>query len=164
MRHRLALLMRGEVLRFGAVGVVNTGIDLGIYFVLQSAGVPILLANLISTSAGLTFSFVANRLFTFSARPSGGFGRQLVLFVTCTGIGLWALQPLVILGADRLLSTAGSPADLRILLAKLAGIACGMVWNWLLYSKVVFRTRGTAGRRTTEEELAAELTPFSPGV
>ncbi|WP_375390238.1 GtrA family protein [uncultured Amnibacterium sp.] len=139
VRERVRGLLGREVLRFGLVGVANTGIDLGLYFLLQLGGSPLLIANLISTTAGLSFSFVANRLFTFSARPAGRTGRQLVLFVVCTGIGLWAIQPLVLVGMDRLLADATSLGDLRILLGKLVAIGFGMVWNWSVYSRIVFR-------------------------
>jgi putative flippase GtrA len=142
LRARLDGVLRLEILRFGLVGVANTGIDLGLYFLLQASGSPVLLANLISTTAGLTFSFVANRLFTFRARPAGGSAvRQMLLFLVCTGIGLWVVQPLVLVGMGRLLEGFATLGDLRILIAKLAAIAIGMVWNWTLYNKVVFRTR-----------------------
>lgn len=144
VRARLSGLLGAEVLRFGLVGVVNTGIDLGLYVLLHSVGTPLLLANLVSTTAGLTFSFVANRLFTFSARPSGSAGRQLLLFVVCTGIGLWVIQPLVLIGMDRLLAGVGAWGDLRTLLGKLVAIAFGMVWNWTVYNRIVFRTRRSA--------------------
>lgn len=146
LRARLASLLGREVLRFGLVGVANTAIDLGLYFLLQLNGTPLLIANLISTSAGLAFSFVANRLFTFSARPSGRAGRQLVLFVVCTGIGLWLIQPLVLVGMGALLAGFGQLGDLRILLGKLAAIAFGMVWNWSVYSRIVFRAGSGAPR------------------
>ena len=144
IRDRVSRLLGREVLRFALVGVANTGIDLGLYFLLHIGGTPLLLANLISTSAGLSFSFVANRLFTFSARPAGRAGRQLVLFVVCTGIGLWAIQPLVLVGMDHLLAAATGLGDLRILLGKLVAIAFGMVWNWIVYSRIVFRVTGPA--------------------
>lgn len=142
IRARVSGMLGREVLRFGLVGVANTGIDLGLYFLLQLGGTPLLVANLISTTAGLTFSFVANRLFTFSARPAGRAGRQLVLFVVCTGVGLWIIQPVVLVGMDHLLAEAVVLGDLRILLGKLIAIAFGMVWNWTVYNRIVFRSTG----------------------
>lgn len=141
VRAGLASMLEREVVRFGLVGLVNTGLDLGIYFALQVGGTPVLLANLLSTSAGLAFSFVANRGFTFSERSSGRAGRQLALFILCTGIGLWLVQPLVILGMDRLLLPYAALGAWQILIAKCVAIGFGMVWNWTLYNKVVFRSR-----------------------
>jgi putative flippase GtrA len=142
-RTRLASLLEREVLRFGLVGMVNTALDLGIFLALQLGGVPVIIANLISTSAGLAFSFGANRVFTFSGRTIGrtGAGRQLLLFVLCTGIGLWAVQPLVILAVDHLLAPYAAMGAWRILIAKCVAIGFGLVWNWTLYNRVVFRAR-----------------------
>lgn len=141
VRSTVSGLLGREIVRFGLVGVVNTGLDLGVYFALQVGGTPVLLANFVSTSVGLAFSFVANRLFTFSARPSGGAVRQLALFVLCTGIGLWAVQPLVLLGMDRLLRPLAGLGAWHILISKCVAIGFGFVWNWTLYNKVVFSTR-----------------------
>lgn len=143
-RGGLASLLAREVVRFALVGVVNTALDLGIFFVLQLGGTPVLLANLLSTSAGLAFSFVANRGFTFSGRSSSHARRQLVLFVVCTGVGLWAVQPLVILGMDRVLLPYAALGVWRILIAKCIAIGFGMVWNWTLYNRVVFRRARSA--------------------
>lgn len=140
-RAGLSALLGREVVRFGLVGVVNTGLDLGVYFALQLGGTPVVLANLISTSVGLAFSFLANRVFTFSGRSSARAGRQLLLFVLCTGIGLWVIQPLVILGMGRLLLPYTTLGAWNILIAKCVAIGFGMVWNWTLYNKVVFRHR-----------------------
>ncbi len=163
LRHRIAVLRRLEVLRFGLVGAANTAVDLGVYLLLSMAGLPVLLANFVSTSAGLGFSFVANRRFTFSARPSDGAGRQLLLFVVCTGVGLWVVQPVVLLGAGHLLAPVGGPEEVRVLLAKLAAIGCGMVWNWTLYNRVVFRVAPAAGqpaaRRDTPAAQRRDLRP-----
>lgn len=148
-------MARLEVFRFGMVGVANTGIDLAVYFLLQLGGTPVLLANLVSTSAGLSFSFAANRLFTFSARPKGGARRQIVLFVACTGVGLWIVQPLVILAVGQLLSGAAALGDTRILVAKLAAIAVAMVWNWMLYNRVVFRAAGHRPRPDSATDASA---------
>lgn len=139
MRRRIEGLLQLEVVRFGGVGVINTCLDLSVYFLLQLAGVPFLLANLVSTATGLGFSFAANRFFTFRARPSTSARKQALLFLVCTGVGLWVVQPVMIFAVGQMLTGAGVQPELRILLSKLAAIACGMVWNWTLYNKVVFR-------------------------
>ena len=54
------------VVRFLAVGVCNTLIDLALFWVL-SAPCGIVLANFVSTSAGMTFSFLVNGRHTFGA-------------------------------------------------------------------------------------------------
>ncbi|MEU4769275.1 GtrA family protein [Actinosynnema sp. NPDC023794] len=129
----------GTRLRFGVVGVVNTFVDLLGYLSLVLTGTPTFLANLISTSMGMALSFVLNRSFTFRTR-SGDMRTQVPLFVLCTASGLWVVQPLAInvtvdlFGGSTTLSAVTGP--------KLVGLAIGLVWNYVLYSKVVFRRLG----------------------
>ncbi|GAA3664472.1 GtrA family protein [Lentzea roselyniae] len=137
-------LLSAQQLRFGLVGVGNTLVDLVGYTVLFALGTPLVIANLISTTMGMALSFTLNRSFTFRA-AGGGVARQVVLFVLVTGIGLWVIQPLVILLTRD--AFAGLPETLAIAVPKFAGICVALVWNYVLYSKLVFRPA---------EELAKE--------
>lgn len=138
-------LTRRSIRRFVVVGVVNTALDVLIYLWLRQVGLPVALANLISTSAGMTFSFLANRHFTF--RRSGGEhhlspARQALVFLCVTGFGLWVLQPIVILAVTAGIGGATKQLGfLAVVLPKLCAVAVGMIWNFTLYSKVVFRHR-----------------------
>lgn len=66
---QLALLRRFRMVQFSffaVVGVINTGIDAGLYWVLtRHAGVDILLASMISFLAGTVNSFLMNKKLTF---------------------------------------------------------------------------------------------------
>jgi putative flippase GtrA len=75
------------------VGVVNTLLDLGLFLLLHDT-LGIVLANFVSTSAGMTFSFVVNGLVTFGAGRLTL--RHAVLFLATTGVVMWALQPVFI--------------------------------------------------------------------
>ncbi|MFE9751293.1 GtrA family protein [Saccharothrix saharensis] len=130
-------------LRFGVVGVVNTSADLVGYVSLVLAGTPTFPANLISTSAGMAVSFALNRSFTFRAR-SGPLRAQVTLFFLCTASGLWVVQPLAITATEDLFG--GSTALTAVTGPKLVGLALGLVWNYVLYSRVVFRPSGPARR------------------
>ncbi len=147
---------------FAAIGVVNTLIDLLAFVALRAAGLPVLGANAISTTAGLAFSFVANRRFTFGDR-TGRPARQFLLFLGGTGFGLWVLQPAMILGVGQVMSSRGDPGEPALLwIPKLAGIACGAVWNYLFYDRVAFRvTTVRPGAEPVPEpaEPAAEPAP-----
>ena len=125
--------------RFGLVGVANTALDAGCFLAVSAFGAPLVVANLISTSAGMALSFALNRTFTFRA---GGqrVRRQAVLFFVVTVTGLWGVQ-----GGVILLVTNIHPG-VPLIVAKAAGIAVGLVWNFLLYHHVVFRSRTEAGR------------------
>lgn len=125
-----------RIVRFCLVGGVNTAIDFVGYLLLTAAGVHFLVANLLSTSAGMGFSFVANRYFTFGA-GAGGAVRQGALFLAFTAFGLWVIQPLVIFGVTAAMD--GPRAGLPGLLPKCAAIGVGLIWNYAFYSRVVFR-------------------------
>jgi putative flippase GtrA len=129
-----------ERLRFGLVGIANTLVDLVIYTVLVSVGLPIVVANLISTSAGMALSFTLNRNFTFRAK--GGNARtQAILFFAVTATGLWIVQPLMILLFNQVFT--GLTGMLAIAVPKIAGLMFNLVWNYTLYSKLVFRQKET---------------------
>lgn len=123
-------------LRFGLVGIVNTLVDLVLYTGLSLLGVATVPANLVSTTAGTACSFVLNRGFTFRA-TAGSLRRQVLLFVVVNVIGLWVLHPLVIGAVESVLPPAS--ALVEAVVPKTAAIAVGLVWNFLLYSRLVFR-------------------------
>lgn len=130
-----------RVVRFALVGVVNTAIDLGLYLALRHLGLPLACANLLSTTAGLTFSYLANRSFTFGDRAAGGRRATATRFLLTTGFGLWVVQPLVIAAAEGALERAGGPGLVASAGAKVVGIVSGVVWNYVAYDKFVFRHR-----------------------
>jgi putative flippase GtrA len=124
---------RHTVVRFAAVGVVNTAIDSAL-FVLLHARLGVVGANLVSTSAGMAFSFVANGAFTFdSGRPTL---RRAVLFLGTTGSTMWLLQPVLI--------TALLGRDVPVLAAKLLAIGACVVVNFAAYRWVVWPQRPPA--------------------
>ncbi|MBD7999903.1 MULTISPECIES: GtrA family protein [Oerskovia] len=117
------------------MGVVNTAVDFVLYVLLWMLGVAPMVANLASTSAGLVVSFVGNRRWVFR---SGGRARdELVRFLLIAGTGIWLIQPAVILGLGKVEWFAASA--LGAAAAKFVAIAVAAVWNYLLYSRWVFR-------------------------
>ena len=134
MSERLA-----RVGRFAVVGILNTAVDVVLLFALTWAGLPVVLANVISTSVALGVSFLLNRSYTF--RDDGHRGRQLALFLAVTLFGLWVLQPIIIyLCALTLTLDAG----LELLIGKLAATVVSTIWNYVLYSRLVFRATGSS--------------------
>lgn len=126
---------KGSLLRFILVGLVNTLIDFGLLLWLTSIGLPLLGANTIATGVALTFSFVANKKFTF--RSDGNVRAQVAKFLAVTLVGLWILQPVV------LCALLGSTTNLLgsqtgLIAAKVAATIVSMTWNYVLYKKVVF--------------------------
>ena len=83
-------------LRYLLIGTINTAIDFGVLFMLTwFISTPKELANIISTTIAFSFSFVANRSFTFRSR-TGNVRRQLLLFTLVTLFGLWVIQTIII--------------------------------------------------------------------
>ena len=134
--------------RFSLVGVVNTLIDFVVYSLMVLLGVPFFVANLISTSCGMAFSFFGNRRFTFKAQGAS-LRRQIVLFLVVTLVSQWAIQPLVIWLCSRITFHqtifGHSPA---LILGKLVALVFSFAWNFVLYRKVVFRDDPPAGDGT----------------
>jgi putative flippase GtrA len=79
-----------------------------------------------------------NKSFTFKSK-SGNAKKQFALFIIITLIGLWILQPLVIEGISRLLEPYNLNEQLVLLVAKLAATVVSLIWNYLLYSRIVFK-------------------------
>lgn len=128
--------------RFAAVGVANTLIDIGLFMLLHDR-IGILGANFISTSAGMSFSFVVNGLFTFRADRLTL--RHAVLFLATTGLTMWLVQPLVIHGLLRLLDGLDGVVgdDLLVLVVKVLAIGVSFVLNFAAYRWVVWPAAGT---------------------
>jgi putative flippase GtrA len=122
------------VVRFLAVGVCNTAIDMVLFWALH-APLGLVPANVVSTSAGMAFSFLANGRHTFGAERVTL--RQAVLFVGSNALTMWVLQPVVMVAAQ---SVAGVP----LMEAKVLALGGSVVANFLLYRYVVWRERATA--------------------
>lgn len=120
------------------VGVANTLIDIALFMLLHDR-IGILAANFVSTSAGMTFSFVVNGLFTFRAQRLTL--RHAVLFLATTGSTMWLLQPLVIYGLLTGFESAfGWSGDQTVLLVKVLAIGVSFVLNFAAYRWVVWPT------------------------
>ena len=133
-----ALLKKHESkLRFAFIGGINTALDFGILFLLTSLGLDKLVANFFSTSVAFVFSFFANRTFTF--KSTGSAKKQFLPFLIVTLIGLWILQPLVILAITRLLHSLDQA--LALFIAKLIATVVSLIWNYILYSRFVFKKK-----------------------
>jgi putative flippase GtrA len=83
-----------RIIRFGAVGVVNTGVYWGLYLLLKLA-LPYLVAHVIAFALATVGSYFLNCFFTFRTRPSW---RTFLLFplstasnFVITSVGLYLL-------------------------------------------------------------------------
>lgn len=130
-----SLKKHAKKLRFGLIGGVNTLTDFSLLFLGTSLGLNHFVANYIATSFAFIFSFFANRSFTFKSKDK--IHRQLVPFLTVTLFGLWVLQPVIIW--LMLIPLSGIDSNLALFIAKIAATATTLVWNYVWYSRFVFK-------------------------
>jgi putative flippase GtrA len=142
----IAVRVPRTFVRFALVGVANTAIDVALFATLCPA-LGIVVANVVSTSVGMAFSFSMNRRHTFGA--TNATGAQAMRFVATNVVTMWLLQPLAI-------SAAHALPGVSLAVAKLVALGLSTVANFLLYRYVVWsdqpfpRDEGTAWRAKVE--------------
>lgn len=132
------LKKHAEKIRFIIVGGVNTALDFGILFFLTFLGMDKIVANYFSTGIALIFSFFANKTFTFK-HTTGNAKKQFAYFLVITLFGLWVIQPLVIWGSTSLLEPFIPNETINLFVAKLIATVASLIWNYILYSRIVFK-------------------------
>jgi len=131
-------LKHGQKLRFAIVGLANTALDFLLLFIFVSFGIDKIPANYLSTGISFIFSFFVNKSFTFKS-TGGNVKKQFVLFIVVTIIGLWAIQPLVILGVSSLIATLQWQDWIVLFVAKFIATIASLIWNYVFYSRLVFK-------------------------
>lgn len=127
-----------QKIRFILVGICNTTIDFSILFTLRALGLPVMPANIISTTAAFCFSFFANKKYTFKGN-AGNLKKQIPLFVIISLTGLWGVQTVVIFLISTLFATSTLDEGVVLLIAKIVATATSLVWNYIFYSRMVFK-------------------------
>lgn len=131
----------GQVVRFGIVGVLNTAVDFALLNLLYHVvGLPLLVANTLSVAAGIVNSFFWNKHWTFSAGGWHRWWRQALVFVTVSLIGLVLNDT----GIYLLHSWMGGTSVLAVNAQKVGASVVSMVWNFLGYRFLAFRSTRTA--------------------
>lgn len=127
-----------QMTRFAVVGAANTILDFGILFTLRSFGIPLVVANIVSTTTAFLASFVANKKYIFKTQGTN-VKREVLLFILVTLFGLWVLQSVVLWLLSPLLTQLLNSQHVVLLVGKLLATAASMIWNYVLYSLVVFK-------------------------
>jgi len=127
-----------EKIRFGIVGIANTALDFAILFILVALGLDKIPANYVSTGISFIFSFFVNKSFTFKSK-SGNAKKQFLYFIIITIIGLWVIQPLIITGLSTVLANTGWSSGVILFVAKIIATVASLIWNYIFYSRVVFK-------------------------
>ena len=132
------LKKHAEKIRFAIVGGANTALDFIILFALTFSGMDRIAANYVSTSVALIFSFFANKSFTFKDK-TGNSKKQFILFIVITLIGLCVIQPIIIWVSTNALEQYIANEAITLFIAKLIATIASLIWNYLLYSRLVFK-------------------------
>ncbi|WP_409341994.1 GtrA family protein [Paenibacillus sp. MBLB4367] len=128
-----------QFLKFNIVGLLNTGIDMAVFFALTGLGVGYILAQTLSYACGMLNSYLWNRNWTF--RQAGGSAgnhpkserKQIVRFIVLNGATLLLSIGLLYVLVTRM----GMPAGL----GKIVATACTLVVNfagsrlWVFHSQ-----------------------------
>jgi putative flippase GtrA len=144
-----------ELVKFGAVGLVNTVLDYAVLNLLLSVGP--LKAKVASTIVATTASYVMNRQWTFTRRDRTGLRREYSLFFALNLVGL-AIQ-LAVLGAAKyglgFTEHGGGDDRLALNLFNALGIGVAMVFRFWAYRAFVFTsTPVTADTVDASAEMA----------
>ncbi len=121
-----------QVVKFGLVGVLNTAVDLGLYYVLTRwlgfGSLPVV-AKMISYGTGVVNSYCWNRVWTFHSHDTKA--RTFLLFALVSAVGL------AINAATLQLMSAipGVPEGIALMTATLLSLA----WNFAIIKIRVFR-------------------------
>ena len=141
-RERALLL---KVVSFAAVGVVNSMIDFGVFWIaVQYFGAPLVVANMLSWLVAVSNSYVLNSFITFARETN----RELHwrTYATFLGSGLAGLivNTTVLVIAVGLMPRAIADPVLQLAAAKACAIAASFLVNFSLSYFVVFRRKSGA--------------------
>ncbi|WP_366946090.1 GtrA family protein [uncultured Maricaulis sp.] len=121
-----------QIFKFLSVGAINTILGLVIIFALQLSGVDYLLANLSGYAAGLLFSFLMNRFWSFRVRGSVTL-LELARFLI-TFLAAYTSNLIVVAAFVEIL-------DVSVYISQVIGVVVYAVVNFVGLKCVVFNVR-----------------------
>ena len=140
MKNLLKKLKNSQEFWFAAIGGLNTILDFVILFGLTYLGISSLIANVFST--GITFinSFSLNKKITFKSvsKNKKELVREMTLFIIVTLFGLWIIQGVIIFLTLPFFESILKNQKISLLISKLIATTFSLIWNFILYKKVVF--------------------------
>ena len=136
----LKQLKNSQEFKFAIIGGFNTLLDFIILFGLTAIGFNSVVANIFSTGITFVSSFILNKQVTFRSqkRTKKELMREMILFTIVTLFGLWVIQSGVIYFVSGLLRSFSLNDSIVLFLAKIIATGFSLVWNFVLYKKVVF--------------------------
>lgn len=124
-------------IRYTVVSISATTIDFGVLLLLHASGLSLIKSNYVSSTCGFIYSYIANRRFTFKTTDRG-VKREFVLYIIVSLIGIWAIQPIVLYLVEPALNQLITRGWIVAIIAKIIAALVTFVWNYLLYTRIVF--------------------------
>lgn len=143
-----------EAAKFGAVGAVNTVLDIAVLNLLVfGVGLAPLRSKVLSTVVAATSSYCMNRYWTFRHRERQDVRREYLLFFGLNAVGL-ALNLLVLGGVHYGLGHDGA---LALNLANVVGVGLGTVFRFWSYRRFVWTHADAVDDAAHEGDVLAGL-------
>lgn len=157
--------LASEVAKFGTVGLMALVVDVGLFNLLRFAGPDgegvlfdkPLTAKLLSVIVAITFSYYANRAWTYGDRARTGFGREYLLFLVVNGIAT-AIALATLWTSHYALGLTSPLAD--NISANVVGLALGTLFRFWAYRTYVF-PESPSVEANSDEELAGSSSATS---
>lgn len=124
--------------RFLAVGALGTTLDFGILTLLKLAGLPTLVANSVSFTAGLLNNFTLNRLWTFGDAIHSNWKKQLTQYAVVSLIGL-TLNDFIVISLETAMGAWLGQPEWGYLPAKVIATGVVVFWNYFANRAWTFR-------------------------
>ncbi len=140
MKKLLAILARISILRFAVIGALGMPVDWGVLQLMVHGGTGPYLGRMISWFCAATFTWTGNRYFTFpGSRARGLLGtvREWGRFLAANAVG-----GLVNVGLYSVLVRFAPPPLSDLTVALVCGVLLGLVFNFTLSKKLVFKSAG----------------------
>lgn len=151
--------MIGQIVKFGAVGIVNTLANFAIFNLLVVVfGLPILLSNICAVTIVMAVSLQLNRQFVFKTSDQKSYASHVARFVVVTVFGQYFIQNAILLGALSALQGMSSLTGIfanqlvQANIAKIIGVGASAVWNFVLYKFWVFAPSGDQAASESESD------------
>ena len=124
MKNLQEKLKNSQEFWFVVVGGLNTILDFVILFSLTAFNVPIIIANIFSTGITFANSFSLNKKITFKSisKNKKELVREITLFIIIT-----------------IFENIFKNNKIALLISKLIATIFSLIWNFILYKKVVFK-------------------------
>ena len=120
-----------QFLKFGVVGTIAFCIDYGVLMLLsQVFGVNPVIAAGVSFCVSVIFNYLASMRYVFTHREDMSRGREFVIFIVLSAVGLVINEACMAVGVAALGTSA-----LMVTVTKLFATAVVMVWNFFSRKK-----------------------------